>query len=144
MASQKVKLDDLGAWVLKGNADRVDLTARFAVRPRVEQWCVQPSYRTRLMRKDQPVVFWASGRRAGVWGIGLLAGEPELHADDGRWHVPLDLTIAPEEFRLTRGELRADPRLAELEIFRQPQGSNPSYLTIEQARALSELWGIDE
>ncbi|WP_205751917.1 hypothetical protein [Cryptosporangium phraense] len=131
----------LGAWLLKGNADRADLAARFAEEPRVSQWCVQPSYRTRLMRPGQPVVFWASGRdgrRVGFWGLGALAGEPELDPDDGRWHVPLDLTIAPEHARVPRDELRADPRLHDLEIFRQPQGSNPSYLTVEQLEALRE------
>ena len=28
-----VRLDDLGAWLIKGNADLVDLTARFAAEP---------------------------------------------------------------------------------------------------------------
>ncbi|MFG1921028.1 hypothetical protein [Cryptosporangium sp. NPDC048952] len=126
-----VTLENLGAWMLKGNADRVDLTGRFAVDPHVDQWCVRPGYRTRLMRAGQPVVFWASGSRAGVWGIGHLTAEPFLGEDES-WHVPLDLTIAPPSERVPRSELRADPRLADLEVFRQPQGSNPSFLTVEQ------------
>lgn len=123
-----VTLENLGAWVLKGNADRVDLESRFAVDPRVEQWCVRPGYRARLMRAGQPAVFWASGSRAGVWGIGRVTGEVFV-GPDGAWHVPLDLTISG---RVPRAELRADHRLDDCEVFRQPQGSNPSFLTVEQ------------
>jgi len=126
-----VTLDDLGAWVLKGNADRVDLAGRFAREPRVSQWCVRPGYRMRLMRAPQPVVFWASGSQAGVWGVGNVADVPFL-GEDGAWHVPLDLTIDPVSARVPRSSLRADSRLAEIEVFRQPQGSNPSFLTVEQ------------
>ena len=128
-----VTAENLGAWVLKGNADRVDLAGRFADEPRVGQWCVRPGYRARLMRAGQPVVFWASGRRAGVWGVGSLAGPV-----DAEWHVPLDLTIAPEPLRVPRSVLRGDARLVDIEVFRQPQASNPSFLTIEQFAALRD------
>ena len=131
MVEPAVTPENLGAWVLKGNADRVDLGARFAREPRVKQWCVRPGYRARLMRAGQPVVFWASGSRAGIWGVGRLTGAASL-GDDGAWHVPVDLTIASEPERVTRGVLRADSRLTDLEVLRQPQGSNPSFLTREQ------------
>jgi hypothetical protein len=136
-----ITLDDLGAWLLKGNADAVDLAARFAQRPHVDRWCVRPGYRMRLMRAGQPVLFWASGSRGrlpyGIWGSGRLAGAPELDPADGRWHVPLDLDIAGPAGRVRREELRADPRLRDLEVLRQPQGSNPSYVTVAQMAALS-------
>lgn len=142
---RRVRLDDLGAWLLKGNADRVDLAARFAREPRVCSWCVQPSYRTRLMAAGQPVVFWASGSRArlpyGVWGIGRLTGPAEFDPHDGRWRVPLDLTIREPAHRVSRAELRADARLADLEVFRQPQAANPSFLTGAQFAALRECVG---
>jgi len=134
-----VTSESLGAWVLKGNADRVDLAGRFVEEPRVPQWCVRPGYRMRLMRAGQPVVFWASGSRAGVWGLGTLAGEAEL-LDDGAWHVPLELTIAPEPLRVPRSVLRADERLAEIEVFRQPQASNPSFLTVDQFAVVRSYW----
>jgi hypothetical protein len=41
--------------------------------------------------------------------------------------------------RVSRAEIRADSRLADLEVFRQPQGSNPSYLTVAQFAALRSL-----
>ena len=80
MTEPRVSLDDLGAWLIKGNADRVDLTSRFARDPRVTNWCVRPGYRALLMRAGQPVVFWASGSRArlpyGVWGSAGSPGRP--------------------------------------------------------------------
>lgn len=132
--------DDLGAWLIKGNADQADLMDRFAREPRVTRWCVRRSYRLDLMRAGQPVVFWASGSRRrdipyGIWGLGRLAGPPEPDADAG-WSVPLDLVIAPPEARVRRNELRADPALASLEVFRQPQAANPSFATVRQLAAL--------
>jgi hypothetical protein len=141
VTERRVSLDDLGAWLIKGNADRVDLADRFAREPVVRSWCVQPSYRTRLMRDGQPVVFWASGSRTrrgyGVWGIGRLAGEPQRDPDT-HWCVLLDLAVWAPAFRVDRERLRADRRLADLEVFRQPQGSNPSYLTVAQFAALQD------
>jgi hypothetical protein len=140
MTDRRVTLDDLGAWLIKGNADAVDLASRFAVDPRVTTWCVRPGYRIRLMRAGQPVVFWASGSRGraayGVWGLGRVAGEPWAGEPGGPWTLPLDLTILDEPARVRRELLRADARLAGAEVFRQPQAANPSYLTVAQFAAL--------
>jgi hypothetical protein len=132
---------DLGAWLIKGNADHVDLAGRFAADPRITRWCVQPSYRLRLMRADQPVLFWASGSRRrdgayGIWGLGRLAGLPDREESGGGWFVPLDLLIAEPSRRVPRGVLRADAELAGLEVFRQPQGANPSYATVREFTAI--------
>ncbi len=133
---------DLGAWLLKGNADRVDLVARFQREPRIETWCVQPGYRARLMQAGQPVVFWASGSRGrlayGVWGCGLVTGPVDADTDDGRWRVPLDLVVDAAMDWVPREALRADPRLSDAEVFRQPQGANPSFLTVAQFAALRD------
>jgi hypothetical protein len=135
-----VRLDDLGAWLVKGNADQADLEGRFAQDPIVRSWCVQPSYRTRLMRAGQVVVLWASGSRArrryGVWGIGHLTGVPRPDPDAGRLIVPMDLLVWEPSVRVSREQLRADDRLLGLEVLRQPQGSNPSYLTNDQFAAI--------
>ncbi|WP_435123628.1 hypothetical protein [Micromonospora tulbaghiae] len=140
MTDRRVTLDDLGAWLLKGNADATDLAARFAADPRVTGWCVRPGYRVRLMRAGQPVVFWAGGSRGrapyGVWGVGRIAAAPEPGAPGRPWTAPLDLTILDEPLRVRRDLLRADLRLAGAEVFRQPQAANPSYLTVTQFEAL--------
>ena len=39
---------------------------------------------------------------------------------------------------MPRSQLRADPRLADAEVFRQPQGANPSFLTVAQFAALRD------
>ncbi len=141
-AARRVHLDDLGAWLLKGNADRADLAGRFAREPQVDSWCVQPGYRARLMQAGQPVVFWASGSRQrltyGVWGLGRVAGPAAADPGDGRWRVPLRLSIGDSRSWVSRHDLRADPRLAGLEVFRQPQAANPSFLTVAQFAALHD------
>ncbi|WNM38136.1 hypothetical protein RMN56_23765 [Micromonospora halotolerans] len=142
MSDRRVTLDDLGAWLIKGNADAVDLTGRFAADPAVPTWCVRPGYRVRLMRAGQPVVFWASGSRGrapyGVWGVGRVAAAPRPGPPGEPWTLPLDLTILDEPLRVRRELLRADGRLAGAEVFRQPQAANPSYLTVAQFAALRD------
>jgi hypothetical protein len=140
--ARRVRPDDLGAWLLKGNADRSDLLARFQADPRIERWCVQPGYRARLMTAGQPVIFWASGSRGrlryGVWGRGRLRGAAVPDPEHGQWWVPLDLRILPAAQWVERAQVRADPRLAGLEVLRQPQAGNPSFLTVAQFAALTE------
>ncbi|MGC4772826.1 hypothetical protein ACLQ25_28110 [Micromonospora sp. DT44] len=46
------------------------------------------------------------------------------------------MPILAEPDRVPRGVLRADDRLAALEVLRQPQAANPSYLTVAQFAAL--------
>lgn len=141
-SAPRVTTDVLGAWLIKGNADLADLAGRFAQDRRVRAWCVQPGYRARLMAAGQPVVFWASGSRGrlpyGVWGRGVVTGPAGPRPGDGKCEVPLDLTIGERATWVPRAELRADPRLADAEVFRQPQGSNPSFLTVGQYAALRE------
>jgi hypothetical protein len=138
--TQLIHLDNLGAWLFKGNADRTDLARRLAEDPHVDSWCVQPSYRTRLMAAGQPALLWGSGSRGqvpyGVWGVGRLTGAPAF--DGERWRVPLALTALPVERRIARQRLRADPGLADLEVLRQPQAANPSFLTRAQYAVLCE------
>jgi hypothetical protein len=136
-----VTLEDLGAWLLKGNADQTDLRARFAREPRVDRWCVRPSYRLRLMSAGQPVLFWASGSRQragayGIWGWGRLRDGARPEADGSGWWVPLDLTIADPSEWIRRDEIRARPELAGLEVLRQPMAANPSYVTRRQLDVL--------
>ena len=142
MTDRRVVLEDLGAWLIKGNADGADLPGRFALDPVVRNWCVQPGYRARLMREAQPVVFWASGSRRrgtyGVWGIGRLTGTARWDPDGAHLRVPLDLAVWQPARRIPREQLRADSRLTGLEVFRQPQGANPSYLTVSQFAALQD------
>ncbi|MFC3992378.1 hypothetical protein [Actinoplanes siamensis] len=132
---------DLGAWLIKGNADHVDLVGRFARDPGVARWCVQRSYRLELMRAGQPVLFWGSGSRRrdlpyGVWGLGRLAGPPARQPPGTGWTIPLDLVIAEPQRWVGRDVLRADRDLAGLEVLRQPQAANPSFVTVREFAAI--------
>ena len=138
--------DDLGAWLIKGNADNADLHGRFAREPRVERWCVQPSYRLELMSAGQPVLFWGSGSRRryagyGIWGLGELTG-PARRDDDGGWWIPLDLTIVDPAGWVHRDVLRAHSDLDDLEVLRQPQAGNPSFVTRRQFEAIRRLLAV--
>ncbi|WP_433796069.1 hypothetical protein [Actinoplanes sp. CA-252034] len=141
-----ITADGLGAWLIKGNADHVDLCGRFAREPHVDRWCVQPGYRLELTAAGQPVLFWGSGSRRrdvtyGIWGRGRLLG-PARRQEDGRgWELPLDLTIAEPSTWIGRDELRAHDELAGLEVLRQPQAANPSFLTKRQSAALRDAFG---
>ena len=146
--SRRITADSLGAWLLKGNADRADLRGRFARDPRVERWCVQRSYRLDLMCAGQPVLFWASGSRHrevayGVWGAGRLCGPARRETDGPGWWVPLDLTITGPSGWIPRAELRAHPELAGLEVLRQPQAANPSYVSVAEFEALCRDFPLD-
>lgn len=143
MADRLVTNATLGAWLLKGNAD----TGGVADRPagRVERWCVRPGYRAALMAPGHRVLLWVSGSRRrlpyGIWGVGRLAGGAECEPSGdgaGRWSVPLDLVLLDDVDRVRREVLRADPRLRDIEVLRQPQAANPSYLTVAEAVALAD------
>jgi hypothetical protein len=145
--SRRITRDNLGAWLLKGNADSADLLGRFARDPRVERWCVRRGYRLDLMAAGQPVLFWGSGSRDravayGIWGWGRLRGPARPEADGSGWWAPLDLTIADPSAWIRRDELRAHPDLADLEVLRQPQAANPSFVTRSQLEALHRDFGL--
>jgi hypothetical protein len=136
-----VSTDNLGAWLLKASGDNSDIAERAERGDHVAHWCVHRSYRTALMRAGQPALLWVSGSRRvtpGIWAAGTLTGPPV--ADDGepgrRQRVPLTLRWLAEPGRLSRDDVRADPRLAGLEVLRQPQAANPSFVNRAQYRAI--------
>ncbi|GIM92443.1 hypothetical protein [Paractinoplanes toevensis] len=65
-------------------------------------------------------------------GCGHLTGPARQDPADGRWQASLDLTIAAPTGRVSRQAIRADAALAGLEVLRQPQAANPSFLTAAQ------------
>jgi hypothetical protein len=137
-----VTLDGLGAWLLKANGDLSDIAERAARRDHLGDRCVRRSYRTALMRAGQPALLWVSGSRrvtAGIWAVGTLTGEAVDDSPDARrQRVPVTLRWLDEADRVARAELKADPRLADLEVLRQPQAANPSFVTVAQLRVIGE------
>jgi hypothetical protein len=146
---------DIGGWVLKCNPRRTDIEAALRGEDPVDAWCVQESYRLRLIEPGDPAMLWISGARGarptpGIWLVGHATGE--IVDDEGsdywagrdggsrtRAHAGLRLTTLGAA--LPREALVADPRTADMEVLRQPQMSNPSYLTRRQQVAVEELLG---
>jgi hypothetical protein len=127
--------ETLGAWVVKvdpsrrqGDVDDV-LTGASA-------WCVRPTYRTGLVTAGEPVLLWLSGGDAGFHAQGRTTGP--AYDDGGRRAVPVE--VRPLDPLVLRTALRAHPVLAGIEVLTMPAGSNPSYLSREQLRALRDGW----
>ncbi|WP_239118380.1 hypothetical protein [Paractinoplanes ferrugineus] len=133
-----MSLEDLGAWLLKANGETSDIAEVAGRREPVRRWCVRAGYRARLMAAGQPVVLWVSGDRRrvtpGVWAVGELGGPAAVM--DGKLRVPLELRWLTEEQRVHRDLVRSDEGLAALEVLRQPQAANPSFVSTEQMAVL--------
>jgi len=129
--------DSLGAWLIKASPGEqsVDELVRrgFAT---TWSWCVRPTYRADLVAAGQPVLLWVSGdgRRvpAGIHAHGLTTGP----VDEDRLTMPV--TLKPVDPPVPRSWLLGHPLLSRAEVVRMPAGSNPSYLTVEQLRALQD------
>ncbi|MGF0313568.1 EVE domain-containing protein [Rhodococcus sp. IEGM1428] len=114
----------LGAWVIKCNPHKTDLTPMVEAGRAHENWCVADNYRTRLMKPGQPVLFWVSSNpRRGIWGAGRLTGTP---VPGPQWKVSTDITLFDEP--ILASDIQSVEELSMLEVFRSPQQSNPSWV----------------
>ncbi|WP_446215535.1 protein NO VEIN domain-containing protein [Micromonospora sp. IBHARD004] len=153
-----VTLDNLGAWMVKCNPAKWDLaTFLDSGEEVITRWSVVPSYRTRLMAEGQRVLFWVTGRdgtypEAGLWGAGTVLGpawrqditgeDPGFWLDEGQRQrtqhfAPVDIHLF--ERPIPRQVLKDDPRLAGMEVFRQPQMGNPLVVSKEELAVLDAL-----
>lgn len=151
-----VTRDALGAWLVRCNPLTWDLAAYVAAgHHSIGTWSVRDNYRSAMMRRGDRIVFWVSGSdrtyARGIWGIGLVTGHPEgvVNAPDdvGFWmseSARLGVTdkvfvdIALMEVPLTDRELRAHG-VDDLEVQRQPFGSNPSWINQRQMARIDDL-----
>ena len=89
-----------------------------------EHWCVADNYRTRLMAPGHPVLFWVSSHpRRGIWGAGRLTGTP---VPGPQWKISTNIALFDEP--ILASDIRSVASLSNLEVFRSPQQSNPSWL----------------
>jgi hypothetical protein len=156
-AARRVTLDNLGAWMLTCNPNVWDLAAFLELDGEViKDWSVVPSYRTDLMAAGHPVLFWVAGAdddwpEPGLWGAGVVTGKvgarPLAEDDHGLWldeqrrrrrreYIPVEVRLLGKP--VPRSMLRNDPRLAGMEVFRQPQMANPLVVTREELEAVGE------
>jgi hypothetical protein len=156
-SDRRVTLANLGAWMITCNPKVWDLATFLELDEEViEDWSVVPSYRTELMAAGQPIMFWVTGAdddspEPGLWGAGVVTGEvgtrpvadnPGLWLDEQRQRrrrafVPIELRLLGKP--IPRSELRADPRLAGMEVLRQPQMANPLVVTRKELEAIDEF-----
>jgi hypothetical protein len=107
---------------------------------------VADNYRSELFEAGQALLFWVSGSAGrsptpGIWGSGRITGPARTRAD-GKRVVPIELEFLDPP--LARSELAAVAGLRDLEVIRQPQMSNPSFVTVNQYAVLLTLLGIGD
>lgn len=164
VADKLITDQNLGAWLIK-----CDPTSKYDLPRAIEErgleiilnWSVTDNYRSRMMKPTDKAILWVSGdsRRMtrGIWGIGWVTGfvqdtiHEELDPDEETfWHSEadrlavtndVDLDIPLFEDGLSDEDLRA-AGIDDLEVQKQPQGSNPSWVSTEQLAAIQSL--LDE
>lgn len=133
---RSVTLESLGAWVIKCNPRMTPVDAMLAAGETKPHWCVADNYRSRLIGPDQRVLFWVSAHpRRGFWGAGRITGE--VAVEDGQLHVPVRIPLFTEP--LTATELSSVEGLRAMEVFRSPQQSNPSWVSVAEMELLEPL-----
>lgn len=153
--SRAITATTLGAWLIKarGGVDPVEqlIRDRFSA---VNGRCVRATYRTDLIEPGQPVLFWISGSStvhpAGIYAEGHTTGRATTTevADDegveragrGRPTLFMPMTLRPLATPVLRSELLGHPSLSQIEVLKMAAGSNPSFVTSEDVRALRSAW----
>ena len=150
--------EGVGAWILRLDPGVWNLTRFIADGHReVSTWAVEDNERSAAMTRGQRVFLWAGGDGTlimpGVWGAGWVVGPCQSKSvADGYWVDPAgnsqrslfaDVSIQLLPHPVGRQQVVDDPRLAAIEVLRDPFGSNPSSLTPEEAAAMLALVGLD-
>ena len=137
MTVRAISEHSLGAWLVKASPAslRIEEMIRTGFAD-ITSRCVRATYRTDLVRADQPVLLWVSGNDlrhpAGIYACGHTTGPVDAAAPTPEMPVRLRLV----EPAIPRKELLDHPSLSRIEVLRMPAGSNPSYLDAEQYGAL--------
>ena len=141
MTARAITERSLGAWLMK--ASPASLPVEELVRTGfadITSRCVRPTYRTDLIREDQPVLLWVSGNDprhpAGIYACGRTTGPVDAAAPTPEMPVRLRAV----EPAIQRKELLDHPTLSAIEVLRMPAGSNPSYLDALQYAALQHAF----
>lgn len=145
----------VGAWMLKASPAIWDIGAAVEQGLGLDWWRLAHSYRAELVRPGHPCVLWItkgdSRVASGIWGVGTITGEViEAPGDpeDRLWvdrrareqvrpRVPVEMCVL--EVPIRREEVRADPRLAGLEILRVPRIGNPAAVSPAEWEVIEAL-----
>ena len=157
-ATETETAEEAEAWVLRLDPTVWDLARFIADGYReVSAWAVEDNERSAAMAPGQRVFLWAGGDGTliapGLWGAGWVVGPCRSKSiADGYWVDPAgnsqhrlfaDVSIPFLPHPVGLQEVADDPRLAAIEVIRDPSGGNPSRLTPEEAGAMLALVGSD-
>lgn len=153
-----VTRENLGAWLLRCNpVSKWDL-ARFVNdgHERIHAWSVADDYRAHMMEPGDVALLWTTGThpiyRRGIWGWGHVTdyAQMTLSDDDGaaywfdqvdresvKYQASVDILIGNP---LLDDDLRASG-IDDLEVQRQKQGTNPSWVSKAQLARIEQLHG---
>ena len=106
-----------------------------------------------MIRENDLIALWVTGpTRPGIYEFGWVASDEPYQTDGweptyvvdpndsgGRCRAIDFASVRLRDNYLPRPDMKADHVLAGAEQFVAPQGSNPSFLTAEQAEALARL-----
>ena len=138
----RLQPSDVAGWLLKSTRAPAEIDPGWAPGEERELTrCVRRSYRLELVSPGQPVLLWVSGRvQPGVHAVGTVSGPVRPDDGDDGPVLPVRLTSLPDP--VDRGELLADPGFRTAEVLRMPAGSNPSWLSAAQLRAVLARAGL--
>lgn len=147
VAKGRITDDNLGAWLIKCQPEVNVEVSRAILDGETEpitRWCVATNYRSAMMKPGDRALLWISGdgRRLarGIWGTGQVTGVVRRMLDPAgddtdKLEVPLHVGLLREGLSAERIKAAG----VDLEVFRVPQGSNPSWVSKEQLSALDGL-----
>jgi hypothetical protein len=124
----------------------------------INSWTVVDNYRSRMMRPKQQIIFWSTGDGSrverGIWGFGHVTGPlrpykapRRLQGQQDFWtdstarssaKFAVDLDIPLSKVPIPAADLVA-AGIHDLEVQRQPLGSNPSWVSNQQLGQLQPL-----
>lgn len=140
-------------WVFQFNPAIYKWLDRIKENKETEQWLTSRHFRD--IREGDKVVIWASGEKAGVYAVGEIVTNPRkspLASEQAKyWTNKEDVCKFREKYNviikylkviidrpLLEDECRKDPTLSDMEVLKQPQGTNFP-LTKKQWNRIIEL-----
>jgi len=136
------------AWIFQANPQRYDILNSIADKELTEDVWEVSRYKDQI-RVGHVCLIWMSGKESGIYAVGDITSNPEFMVDSPQstkyWVYDADKSQArlrvKYKYRLKlvnnpimRAELKSIPELQNMEIFRQPQGTN--------FKVTSEEWEI--
>ena len=145
-AVQRLRDSRRQVWLVQANPAKFDLFAAIEQGGPPENWSVN-RYLDRIKPGDR-IVFWVSGAKGGVYGIGEVTSEPydgrvndEFAIDpNANWTTYVDFELYLDLFNdpILRSDLKSDVRFAGQTIIRIPAAANPHQIDNDAFDAILE------